>query len=242
MLETNDIYEITCIAAVDSRQIFVGLSTGSLLVWTLESGSKRGTFNRQSQVGAHSNHGNTSTLASAALGATASVAGVVTNDSSSSAGSYSSMTSSRHKPTVRAKKVLSAHTDGVTALAICANHNFIVSASRDHTAVIWHLSQLTYIRQLKGHNAAVSAVAANEANVCNPFGHILKSSNFIDLGRYCNSFGFLSIFMDFEWRSIGVCKYCRSRLVFQFFKSNPLFKLFNGLLLSLFFIEFNITA
>lgn len=75
--------------------------------------------------------------------------------------------SSKHKPTVRAKKVLAAHTDGVTALAICANHNFIVSASRDHTAVVWHLSQLTYIRQLKGHSAAVSAVAANESTVRN---------------------------------------------------------------------------
>lgn len=153
-------------AAVDSRQIFVGLSTGSILVWTLESGSKRVALNRQSQVGHHSHSGTTSTLASAAMGATASVAGVVTNDSSSSASnSYSAMTSSRHKPSVRAKKMLTAHTDGITALAICANHNFVVSASRDHTAVIWHLSQLTYVRQLEGHNAAVSAVAANEATV-----------------------------------------------------------------------------
>lgn len=75
------------------------------------------------------------------------------------------MASSRHRPTLRTKKVLAAHTDGVTALAICANHNFIVSASRDHSAVIWHLSELTYIRQLNGHNAAVSAVAANESTV-----------------------------------------------------------------------------
>jgi WD40 repeat protein len=152
-------------AAVDNRQIFVGLSTGSILVWTLESGFKRATLNRQSQIG-NSGHSNTSTLASAALGATASVAGVVTNDTASSSNpTYASISSSRHKPTVRTKKVLAAHTDGVTALAICANHNFVVSASRDHTVVIWHLSQLTYIRQLKGHNAAVSAVAINEANV-----------------------------------------------------------------------------
>jgi WD40 repeat protein len=149
-------------AAIDSRQIFVGLSTGSILVWTLESGSRRATFNRQSQVG-HTT-GTTSTLASAAVGATASISGVVTNENSSSSG-YNAISSSRHRPTMQTKKVLAAHTDGVTALAICANFNFIVSASRDHTAVIWHLNQFTYIRQLKGHSAAVSAVCANETTV-----------------------------------------------------------------------------
>lgn len=163
LVETNDIYEINCMAAIDSRQIFVGLSTGGILVWTLESGSRRSAPNQQSQPG-NTSQRTTSTLASAAIGAT--VAGVVTNDfSGSSNSSYSALTSSRHKPSIAVKKTLSAHTDGVTALAICANHNFIVSASRDHTAVIWHLSHLTYIRQLKEHNAAVSAVSVNDSTV-----------------------------------------------------------------------------
>ncbi|KAI6229287.1 Beige/BEACH domain-containing protein [Aphelenchoides besseyi] len=165
IFETNDVYQITCMAATDNRQVFAGLTTGSILVWDLETNPRRSLSTRSN---AHSG-APTSTLAAAATGATAvSVAGVVTDHGSNSstgvgANSTSGGLSTRQTPMVRAKKVLSAHTDGVTALAICTAHNFIVSASRDHTAVVWHLTQLTYIRQLVGHSAAVSAVTTNEA-------------------------------------------------------------------------------
>jgi len=62
------------------------------------------------------------------------------------------------------KRALDAHEDCVTALAACHTHNFLVSASRDHTAVIWHLSRLVFIRQLRPHPGTVSAVAVNDAN------------------------------------------------------------------------------
>lgn len=63
------------------------------------------------------------------------------------------------------KKALDAHTDVVTALAICSAHNFFVSASRDKSAVIWHLTKFSFIRQLTGHPAAVTAIAVNESTV-----------------------------------------------------------------------------
>lgn len=63
------------------------------------------------------------------------------------------------------KRALDAHTDVVTCLAACASHNFVVSASRDHSAVIWHLSRFTFIRQLGKHPGAVTAVAVNDSTV-----------------------------------------------------------------------------
>uniref|UniRef100_A0A183C1L8 Uncharacterized protein n=1 Tax=Globodera pallida TaxID=36090 RepID=A0A183C1L8_GLOPA len=34
ILETNDVYEITCMATTDGRQVFAGLSTGTVFVWS----------------------------------------------------------------------------------------------------------------------------------------------------------------------------------------------------------------
>jgi WD40 repeat protein len=102
-------------ASADGKSIFAGLTTGSIMVWTLNG-----------------------------------INGV-------SSGLSPKLT--RLTP----KRVLDGHTDVVTALAVCPTHNFIVSASRDKTAIVWHLTKLIYIRQLKGHSGAVSAVAVNEA-------------------------------------------------------------------------------
>uniref|UniRef100_A0A915E9M7 Uncharacterized protein n=1 Tax=Ditylenchus dipsaci TaxID=166011 RepID=A0A915E9M7_9BILA len=110
VLETNDVYEITCMASADGKVIFGGLTTGTVVVWSLSPPCS-------------------SNLASLQL---------------------------------HPKRALDAHTDIVTGLAACPAHNFIVSSSRDHTAVIWHLTQLTFIRQLKGHSGAITALAVND--------------------------------------------------------------------------------
>lgn len=68
-------------------------------------------------------------------------------------------------PRLRARRTLSAHTEAVTALLVCAPQTLLVSASRDCTAILWHLSSLTFIRQLRPHPAAVTAVAVNDTTV-----------------------------------------------------------------------------
>ena len=35
ILETNDVYEITCMATTDGKLVFCGLTTGTVLVWAL---------------------------------------------------------------------------------------------------------------------------------------------------------------------------------------------------------------
>ncbi|KHN83531.1 WD repeat and FYVE domain-containing protein 3 [Toxocara canis] len=65
-------------------------------------------------------------------------------------------------PRLRARRTLSAHTEAITALLVCASQTLLVSASRDCTAILWHLSALTFIRQLRPHPAAVTAVAVND--------------------------------------------------------------------------------
>lgn len=135
--ETNVVAEITCMACADSRLLFAGLSTGNIIVYTLESARTRRASARPAAAtssGAASS-APMSTLAAVATGATAgSVSGVMTSNSDGGI-SASTTSSSRQTPTLRTKRVLAAHTDGVTALAVCVAHNFIVSASRDHTAV-----------------------------------------------------------------------------------------------------------
>uniref|UniRef100_A0A914ZRD5 WD repeat and FYVE domain-containing protein 3 n=1 Tax=Parascaris univalens TaxID=6257 RepID=A0A914ZRD5_PARUN len=66
-------------------------------------------------------------------------------------------------PRLRTRRTLSAHTEAVTALLVCAPQTLLVSASRDCTAILWHLSSLTFIRQLRPHPAAVTAIAVNDA-------------------------------------------------------------------------------
>ncbi|KAL3072845.1 hypothetical protein niasHS_017819 [Heterodera schachtii] len=122
VLETNDVYEITCMATTDGRQVFAGLSTGTVFVWSLSLSS-----------------------APSSVSASLSVS--------------KSLPSARLVP----KRALSAHSDVVTALAANAAHNVLVSGSRDKTVVLWHLTRLSFIRQLAVHPGAVSAVAINEA-------------------------------------------------------------------------------
>lgn len=112
ILETNNVYEVTCMDTSDGRTVFAGLTTGTVMVWTLTG-----------------------------------INGI-----------------SPKRARLLPKRVLDGHTDVVTALTVCSTHNFVVSASRDHTAIIWHLTKLTYIRQLKDHPSAVTAVAVNDTS------------------------------------------------------------------------------
>jgi WD40 repeat protein len=63
---------------------------------------------------------------------------------------------------LKVKQALYGHTDAVTCLAASPAYNVIVSGSRDATAIVWDLSRLIFVRQLRGHAAPVAAVAVNE--------------------------------------------------------------------------------
>ncbi|KAG8229679.1 hypothetical protein J437_LFUL010268 [Ladona fulva] len=60
------------------------------------------------------------------------------------------------------KKSLYGHIDAVTCLAASPAYNVVVSGSRDATAIVWDLSRLIFVRQLRGHAAPIAAVAVNE--------------------------------------------------------------------------------
>ncbi|KAJ3610114.1 hypothetical protein NHX12_022208 [Muraenolepis orangiensis] len=57
---------------------------------------------------------------------------------------------------------LYGHVDAVTCLAVSEGHGVIVSGSRDRTCILWDLAELSYVTQLAGHDAGVSALAINE--------------------------------------------------------------------------------
>ena len=63
------------------------------------------------------------------------------------------------------KRPLYGHTEAVTCLATSASYNLIVSGSRDRTCIIWDLSGLEFVRQLRGHAAPVAAVSINDVTV-----------------------------------------------------------------------------
>ncbi|XP_059163899.1 WD repeat and FYVE domain-containing protein 3-like isoform X2 [Physella acuta] len=60
------------------------------------------------------------------------------------------------------KQPLYGHTEPVTCLTSSAAYSLIVSGSRDKTCILWDLSRLVYVHQLRGHVAPVAAVAINE--------------------------------------------------------------------------------
>ncbi|OZC09884.1 hypothetical protein X798_02990 [Onchocerca flexuosa] len=67
----------------------------------------------------------------------------------------------RH-PRIRFRRTLTAHTETITALVVCSAQTLLVSGSRDGSAIMWHLSTLTFIRQLRPHPSAVTAIAIND--------------------------------------------------------------------------------
>ncbi|XP_061175428.1 WD repeat and FYVE domain-containing protein 3-like isoform X2 [Saccostrea echinata] len=60
------------------------------------------------------------------------------------------------------KQPLYGHIEAVTCLASCQGYNMVVSGSRDKTCIIWDLSRLQFVRQLRGHSGPVAAVCINE--------------------------------------------------------------------------------
>ncbi|KAM3862933.1 LOW QUALITY PROTEIN: WD repeat- and FYVE domain-containing protein 4 [Diretmus argenteus] len=63
---------------------------------------------------------------------------------------------------MKLKQPLYGHTDAVTCLTVSEVHGVIVSGSRDLTCILWDLEDLSYITQLAGHRASITALAINE--------------------------------------------------------------------------------
>ncbi len=74
-------------------------------------------------------------------------------------------TRSRDKRALTLKQPLCGHTEPVICLAASSAYNVIVSGSRDRTCILWDLSRLVFVRQLRGHAAPVAAVCINELTV-----------------------------------------------------------------------------
>ncbi|TRZ02111.1 hypothetical protein DNTS_034933 [Danionella cerebrum] len=60
------------------------------------------------------------------------------------------------------KQALLGHTDTVTCLTASSAYHIVVSGSRDRTCIIWDLNKLSFVTQLRGHRAPVSALCINE--------------------------------------------------------------------------------
>ncbi|XP_014875938.1 WD repeat and FYVE domain-containing protein 3-like, partial [Poecilia latipinna] len=60
------------------------------------------------------------------------------------------------------KQALLGHTDAVTCLTASSAYRIVVSGSRDRTCIIWDLNKLSFVTQLRGHRAPVSALCINE--------------------------------------------------------------------------------
>ncbi|XP_043915423.1 WD repeat and FYVE domain-containing protein 3 [Protopterus annectens] len=60
------------------------------------------------------------------------------------------------------KQALLGHTDTITCLTASLAYHIIVSGSRDRTCIIWDLNKLSFVTQLRGHRAPVSALCISE--------------------------------------------------------------------------------
>ncbi|XP_068089612.1 WD repeat and FYVE domain-containing protein 3 isoform X2 [Hyperolius riggenbachi] len=71
-------------------------------------------------------------------------------------------TSKEKAKTLTLKQALIGHTDTVTCLTASLAYHIVVSGSRDRTCIIWDLNKLSFVTQLRGHRAPVSALCINE--------------------------------------------------------------------------------
>ncbi|CAM1304230.1 WDFY3 (predicted) [Pycnogonum litorale] len=69
---------------------------------------------------------------------------------------------SNNKKQLTLKQSLYGHTEPVTCLAASPAYNLIVSGSRDRTCIVWDLSRLCFVRQLRAHEGPVAAISINE--------------------------------------------------------------------------------
>ncbi|XP_062319191.1 WD repeat- and FYVE domain-containing protein 4 isoform X1 [Osmerus eperlanus] len=63
---------------------------------------------------------------------------------------------------MKLRQALYGHTDSVTCVAVSEVHSVIVSGSEDHTCILWDLEELSYVAQLSGHEAGITALAVND--------------------------------------------------------------------------------
>lgn len=74
-------------------------------------------------------------------------------------------------------QALLGHTDTVTCLTASLAYHIIVSGSRDRTCIIWDLNKLSFLTQLRGHKAPVSALCINELTVRTKYHSLIRSEN-----------------------------------------------------------------
>ena len=71
----------------------------------------------------------------------------------------------RTKRSLHLKMPLFGHTEAITCLCASNTYNVAVSGSADRTCILWDLSRLCFLRQLRGHAAPVAAVYINDVTV-----------------------------------------------------------------------------
>ncbi|XP_066509176.1 WD repeat and FYVE domain-containing protein 3 isoform X1 [Hoplias malabaricus] len=87
---------------------------------------------------------------------------VITGGTSTAICVWETSTSKEKAKTLTLKQALLGHTDAVTCLTASSAYHIVVSGSRDRTCIIWDLNKLSFVTQLRGHRAPVSALCINE--------------------------------------------------------------------------------
>uniref|UniRef100_A0A8B9NGI7 Uncharacterized protein n=1 Tax=Accipiter nisus TaxID=211598 RepID=A0A8B9NGI7_9AVES len=87
---------------------------------------------------------------------------VITGGTSTAVCVWEMGTSKEKAKALTLKQALLGHTDTVTCLTASLAYHIIVSGSRDRTCIIWDLNKLSFLTQLRGHRAPVSALCINE--------------------------------------------------------------------------------
>ncbi|XP_028980419.2 WD repeat and FYVE domain-containing protein 3 isoform X4 [Esox lucius] len=87
---------------------------------------------------------------------------IITGGTSTAICVWETGTSKERAKTLTLKQALLGHTDAVTCLTASSAYHIIVSGSRDRTCIIWDLNKLSFVTQLRGHRAPVSALCINE--------------------------------------------------------------------------------
>uniref|UniRef100_A0A8C3WJH3 WD repeat and FYVE domain-containing protein 3 n=1 Tax=Catagonus wagneri TaxID=51154 RepID=A0A8C3WJH3_9CETA len=87
---------------------------------------------------------------------------VITGGTSTVVCVWETGTSKEKAKSLTLKQALLGHTDTVTCATASLAYHIIVSGSRDRTCIIWDLNKLSFLTQLRGHRAPVSALCINE--------------------------------------------------------------------------------
>ncbi|KAM9447222.1 WD repeat and FYVE domain-containing protein 3 isoform 4-T5 [Clarias gariepinus] len=87
---------------------------------------------------------------------------VITGGTSTAICVWETSPSKEKAKTLTLKQALLGHTDAVTCLTASSAYHIVVSGSRDRTCIIWDLNKLSFVTQLRGHRAPVSALCINE--------------------------------------------------------------------------------